>query len=217
VSNVALTLSPATACLHFSVDFSVYSRGALNQLESEVKKSGGRLIELLRIPEEKREAFKAQFLLPPGGAPMTFSHLKLTARPLEEHLVKLAAADHVRRVPVITQPSAPARAPLPQQRQSPRFSVNLEVHFQTESDFVREHASNLSKGGIFLNTKERPPLNSELGLKIRLPNNELIQTTARVVHHVEQPAPGGVGLAFNQDDSGFEQMLENYLAGLDKK
>jgi uncharacterized protein (TIGR02266 family) len=214
---VALTLSSATACLHFSVDFSVYSRGVLNQLEGAVKKSGARLIELLRIPEEKREAFRAQFLLPPGGAPMTFSHLKQTARPLEEHLLKLAAANNVRKVPVITQPSAPARASPSQLRQSPRFSVNLEVHFQSESDFVREHASNLSKGGIFLNTKDRPPLNSELGLKIRLPNDQLIQTTARVVHHVEQPPPGGVGLAFNQPDPVFERMLENYLAGLDKK
>ncbi len=50
VSNLSLTLSPAMACLHFNVEFSSYSRGTLTHLEGETKRSGGRLIELLRIP-----------------------------------------------------------------------------------------------------------------------------------------------------------------------
>jgi uncharacterized protein (TIGR02266 family) len=221
VSNVALSLSPATICLHFCVDFSVYGRASLTQLENEVKKSGGRFIELLRIPEDKRDAFRAQFLVPAGISPVSFGHLNQTVRPIEEHLTKLAASNQVGRAPATNQPSPPASAQTRNraatQRQSPRYSVNLEVHFQTESDFAREHVRNISSGGIFVTTEERPRLNSELGLRIRLPNGQLLQTTARVVHHLEQPSPGGVGLAFNQDDPEFGRTLEEYLAGLEKK
>ncbi len=215
LSNLALTLSPTLACLHFTADFSAYARATLTELEAETKKSGGRFIELLRIPEEKRDAFKAQFLLPPQGAPLSCGSFKECSRPLIEHLGKLASgrAD----VPVAKPPPQQRQGQGPTTRQAPRFNVNLQLEFETEADFVREHAGNISKGGVFVRTAQRPALNAELGVRIKLPNGEVIQTSARVVHVVDHPKTGGIGLAFSREDPLFTSKLDKYLAEIQKK
>jgi len=205
VSNLSLTFLPSIACLHFSAAFSAYSRAALNQLEAETTKSGGRFVELLRIAEDKREAFKAQFLAPPQSSPLLRNTFKDCARPLLEHLAKLGAAPT----------SRPHHSPSGT-RQSPRFSVNLEVEFATEDDFAREHATTISKGGLFVRTSQRPPLDSELKLRLKLPNGEPIETWARVVYVLDQPKRGGLGLAFSREDSAFRAALNQYLAGLQR-
>ncbi len=236
VSNLSLTLSPAMACLHFNVEFSSYSRGTLTHLEGETKRSGGRLIELLRIPEDKRALFKAQFLMPADGPALACASFKECARPLLEHLGKLASArkkDPGAKPPAQPQPAraarkkepkalevkppAPPQTPPIAERQSPRFEVNLEVEFKTEADFVREHASVISKGGLFIQTTKRPRLNSELGLRIKLANGQVIETSARVVHVLEDAKAGGLGLAFSKEDGQFTEALDKYLAGLQRK
>ncbi len=216
-SNLALTLFPAMACFHFSVQFSAYARGTLAQVDTEVQKSGGRFIELLRIPEEKREAFRLQFLMPARGEPSSFSTFSEVARAVHDHLAKITSQETA--VPRGQKQSSPKEpyAGFANARQQPRYNVNLEVEFSTESDFVKEHALNLSKGGVFIKTKQRPPLNSELGLKLRLPNGQVIETHARVVHVVENPLNGGLGLSFAGDDPVFAKNLEKYLATLEKK
>jgi uncharacterized protein (TIGR02266 family) len=211
VSDIAVTLSQAMTCLYFSVDFSLYAKSTLAQVESDVKQSGGRLVELLRIPEDKREVFKAEFLFPAHGARSTFNHLKDCARPIQEHLTKLARGTQQAQLvqpisQVASHPSQPAK------RQETRFSCNLEVELRTDKGLVREQAANISMGGIFVRTSQRPALNSELGLKMRLPNGQLMETTVRVVHVLDQPPPGGVGLAFSRDDGRFMRMLERYFS-----
>ncbi len=211
ISNLSLTLLPSIACLHFSAAFSAYSRALLNQLEAETIKSGGRFVELLRIAEDKREAFKAQFLTPPQSSPLLRRSFKDCAQPLRDHLAKLGSVagstpEAARTSPTAHPPSAT--------RQAPRFSVNLQVEFAAEDDFVREHATTISKGGLFVRTPQRPPLNSELKLRLKLPNGEQIETSARVVYVLDQPDTGGVGLAFSREDSGFRTAINQYLAGL---
>src|SRR5262249_51176648 len=211
VSNLSLALSPSIACLHFSAAFSAYSRAALNQLEAETIKSGGHFVELLRIAEDKRGAFKAQFLTPPQSSPLLRNSFKDCAQPLLEHLAKLgsvsgSAPEAARGSP----PHSPSG-----RRQGPRFNVNLQVEFATEDDFVREHATTISKGGLFLRTSQRPSLNSELKLRLKLPNGELIETMARVVYVRDQPDQG-VGLAFCREDSAFREAMNRYLAVLQR-
>jgi uncharacterized protein (TIGR02266 family) len=208
----------------------------LTHLEGETKRSGGRLIELLRIPEDKRALFKTQFLMPADGPALACASFKECARPLLEHLGKLASArkkDPGAKPPEQPQPARVARKkepkapevkpPVPPQtppvaeRRSPRFNVNLEVEFKTEADFVREHASVISKGGLFVQTTERPRLNSELGLRIKLANGQVIETSARVVHVLDGAKAGGLGLAFSKEDVQFTEALDKYLAGLQRK
>ena len=218
VSNVSVTLSQAMVCLHFSVDFSLYAKKTLSQVDSEVKTSGGQFVELLRIPEDKREVFKAKFLVPARGAPSTFKCLKDCAHPIQEHLTNLAKGIGEEPFAEPTAPAAPPRPrPLPSRRRAPRFTCNLEVEFQTDKGVVQEHATHISKGGIFVCTSQRPTRDSELRLKIQLPNRPPLETTARVLYVLEQPAPGGVGLVFSKDDVVFAREVARYFSPTDKK
>jgi uncharacterized protein (TIGR02266 family) len=213
VSNLSLALSPAMACLHFNVEFSSYSRAALTHLEGETKRSGGRFIEMLRIPEEKRALFKAQFLMPPGGPALACASFKECGRPLLEHLGKLASARKNERE---VKPPERLLKPVPDRR-APRFNVNLEVEFKTDADFVREHASVISKGGLFVQTTQRPKINSELGLRIKLPTGQVLETSARVVHVLADGKAPGLGVAFTGDNRLFTEALDKYLTDLQRK
>jgi uncharacterized protein (TIGR02266 family) len=99
-------------------------------------------------------------------------------------------------------------------RRYKRFPVNLEMEFRTELDFVREHATNISNGGLFVRTAHRPPLDAVVRVDVRLPNGARLQGDAVVVHVVDDPYKGGVGLAFLSDDPSFAETLDNYLASL---
>ncbi|MFY0525907.1 TIGR02266 family protein [Archangium gephyra] len=100
------------------------------------------------------------------------------------------------------------------QRHGRRFAVKLEMEFRTELDFVREHATNISNGGLFVRTAHRPPVDSVVTVQVRLPNGERLQGDALVVHVVDDPYRGGVGLAFLNDDPTFAETLDRYLASL---
>lgn len=100
------------------------------------------------------------------------------------------------------------------QRHGRRFAVKLEMEFRTELDFVREHATNISNGGLFVRTAHRPPVDSVVTVQVRLPNGERLQGDALVVHVVDDPYKGGVGLAFLNDEPTFAETLDRYLASL---
>ncbi len=109
---------------------------------------------------------------------------------------------------------APASSGGPENRRYRRFPVNLEMEFRTELDFVREHATNISNGGLFVRTAHRPPLDSIVKVDVKLPNGDRLQGEALVVHVVDDPYKGGVGLAFITEDLSFAETLDRYLASL---
>ena len=108
----------------------------------------------------------------------------------------------------------PAAAPGSPQRRGRRFAVRLEIEFRTELDFVREHALNISNGGLFVRTAHRPQRDSVVTVDVKLPNGERLQGDALVVHVMDDPYTGGVGLAFLSDDVTFARTLDRYLASL---
>src|ERR1700694_3243575 len=169
--------------------------------------SGGRLVDLLRIPEDKREEFSAQFLIPTHGAALKLNRLKDCARPIQEHLTKLARAGRDKAL-VATTTSAARRwlCQLPSRRRLPRFGCSLQVQLEAGSGFVYGLVTNISLGGLFVCTTQHA-LKSELFLKVQLPDGYLLQTTARVVHVVERRAPGGVGLVFSPADPALTREL----------
>jgi uncharacterized protein (TIGR02266 family) len=216
VSNIGVTLSEV-ACLHFSIDFSLYVKKTLAQVTSEVEKSGGRFIELLRLPEDKREEFRAKYLVPTGAASSTFKQLRDCGPRIQDHVTKLSKGIHEAHLVQPAIRAATSQSSGRPRRQATRYGCNLEVEIQTDNGFVRERALNISIGGIFVRTSRRPALNSELGLKVCLPNGQQLQTKARVVHVKDEPAPGGVGLRFSQDDGVFMGLLQRYFSPREKK
>ncbi|WAS87906.1 MULTISPECIES: TIGR02266 family protein [unclassified Corallococcus] len=113
-----------------------------------------------------------------------------------------------------SEPSAQAPAGDETQRRARRFAVKLEMEFRTELDFVREHALNISNGGLFVRTAHRPPQDSVVTVDVKLPNGQRLQGEALVVHVVDEQYTGGVGLAFLSDDATFSATLDGYLASL---
>ncbi|WP_430384186.1 TIGR02266 family protein [Archangium violaceum] len=112
------------------------------------------------------------------------------------------------------KPGTPAYETFDTHRRGRRFAVKLEMEFRTELDFVREHATNISNGGLFVRTAHRPPVDSVVTVQVKLPNGERLQGDALVVHVVDDPYKGGVGLAFLNDDTRFAETLDRYLASL---
>ncbi|MDC0710387.1 TIGR02266 family protein [Stigmatella sp. ncwal1] len=128
--------------------------------------------------------------------------------PMGEALDEPIAAVETYRAPVTEPPAGP------ELRRAKRFPVMLEMEFRSELDFVREHATNISNGGLFVRTAHRPPIDTIVKVDVRLPNGESLQGEAMVVHLVDDPYKGGVGLAFLTDDPSFAQTLDDYLASL---
>jgi uncharacterized protein (TIGR02266 family) len=128
--------------------------------------------------------------------------------PVDEPIEAIETVEPEEEVP---PPPAPSGADL---RRYKRFPVNLEMEFRTELEFVREHATNISNGGLFVRSTHRPPIDTIVRVDIKLPNGERLQGDALVVHLVEDPQKGGVGLTFLSDDSSFAETLDRYLASL---
>jgi uncharacterized protein (TIGR02266 family) len=219
------------------VELTHYPRAFVAALAAEIERSGGALVELWRLPKADRDAFRASVL---GGAAATLQRdAEEAARAVREHLEALArraapaasgppypraergdeqlqaplARLRLAKIPHDAASVTPAR-PGPESRRARRYDVALEVEFGTHAELAREHAVNISRGGLFIRTGLRPELDSVALVTVQLPTGEKIQGEALVVHHREGEDEGGVGLAFLSEDRAFSERLERYLAEL---
>ena len=104
-----------------------------------------------------------------------------------------------------------------QQRTYQRVPVQLQVRFRTARDFVLEHATNVSRGGIFIRSDDPPPMDSAVEVQLLLPDGGAPATTAGVVVHRQLPAPGkiaGVGIQFADGSDGFRERIDRYMDSL---
>ncbi|WP_244219566.1 TIGR02266 family protein [Corallococcus interemptor] len=218
--------------LEVKVEVPGYPRAAVERLGEEVRKSGGTFVELWRLPKAERDALRSRSLA--GGTPFAGNEREQAAQELRQHLEALAARGPLPAAPKAPPAEAPpappaappASTPAPEpasspaasgdepQRRARRFAVKLEMEFRTELDFVREHALNISNGGLFVRTAHRPPQDSVVTVDVKLPNGQRLQGEALVVHVVDDQYTGGVGLAFLSDDATFASTLDGYLASL---
>jgi uncharacterized protein (TIGR02266 family) len=229
--HLTLALREGEANLELKLEVAGYPRQAVEQLAQGVTRSGGRFVELWRLPKAERDAFRTTSF---SGTTRTAQDYAEAARLLQQHLAELPAA----AAPAAPQPrpapapeeappappsteapeapedAAPAATEPSGKRRAQRFAVKLEMEFRTELDFVREHALNISNGGLFVRTAHRPPIDSVVTVDVRLPNGERLQGDAVVVHVVDDPYAGGVGLAFLTEDPTFSETLDRYLASL---
>jgi uncharacterized protein (TIGR02266 family) len=214
--GISVVRRPNLVTLQLVLDFSLYSRGMLTKLQALGQQSGGHFVELLRIPEEQREAFSRQFLTPVQGEAETFDSFIVAARTVRAHLAGLGVAPLIEPPPPRASPSASAASGKPQLRATPRHDVVLELQFNTAAELAKEYATNISRGGLFIRTKLRPKLNTQALLSLSLPNGEVLRVIVRVVHVMDHPEHGGVGVAFEPGDDSFSVGLERYLDSLPK-
>ena len=103
------------------------------------------------------------------------------------------------------------------QRGFPRHAVTLAVRFRTSQDFVLEHASNISRGGIFIQTDDPPPLDTAVQVELQLPDDPVPVTTNGVVVHRQLAVGGktpGVGVQFVDSSDPFRERIDRYMDSL---
>jgi uncharacterized protein (TIGR02266 family) len=222
VTNLEVIRRSASAVLYLEVSFELYGRAVLKDVEEKVGKSGGQMVELMRLGETEKAQFKAKFMTSAYGASPNYEAYAEAAKALEAHLGSLGVAP-VRQPaapeakPAPAAPKSAAKPATPEARKDIRIEVELAIEFKTETEFVTEYTRNLSKGGVFVKTGQRPQQNTYAALKIHLPNGQTLETSARVVHVLDHPEFGGVGLAFEKRDPAFEAALSKYLSTVSKK
>ena len=97
-----------------------------------------------------------------------------------------------------------------------RHRVELRVRFRTARDFVVEHASNLSRGGVFILCDTPPPVNESVDVHLELPDGEVVSSKGVVVHRAPPGgnAPAGVGVQFVDAADRFRERIDRYMETL---
>ena len=224
-TKVEVVKRPTSVVLFLELDYGLYGRAVLKDVEERTAKAGGQLVELQRMGDGERAQFKAKFLVSPLGPNSQHEAYSGAAKAIQDHLDAVRAGTVAwPAAPPPPVPSQPAGAPAAARaarapaginlRKDIRLDVELEVEFKSETEFVTEYTRNLSKGGVFVKTGQRPKQNTWAALKLHLPDGRHLETTARVVHVLDHPEFGGVGLAFEKRDPAFEAELAKYLASV---
>jgi len=82
---------------------------------------------------------------------------------------------------------------------------------------VREDATNLSRGGIFIRSDDPPPTGTAVEVEIHLPDAGPPVTSNGIVVHQQLPAPGktaGAGVQFLDASDAFRERIDRFMASL---
>lgn len=62
-----------------------------------------------------------------------------------------------------------------------RYRVDIPIDCSTRDLFIANHVTNLSRGGLFIQSRHPLPLQAEVDLAFTLPDGPRIQATGRVI------------------------------------
>jgi uncharacterized protein (TIGR02266 family) len=114
----------------------------------------------------------------------------------------------------MTQPSGRDR------RKDTRLDVKIKVDYSTKDIFVSNYVTNLSKGGVFIETKTPLPVQSEIHFIFILPDfNVKIEAKGKVVwtYDVKKgtgKVVSGMGIKFTDLSPQHKAQIEEYLMKL---
>ena len=107
------------------------------------------------------------------------------------------------------------------QRKHPRFYVNIQVGYATRDMFVSHYVTSLSKGGVFVETEDPLPIQSEVHLKLALPeSNQTIEAKGKVAwtYDIKKGTGGhvtpGMGIRFLDLSAEHRMLLEECVQKL---
>jgi type IV pilus assembly protein PilZ len=109
--------------------------------------------------------------------------------------------------------------PAGQQRAFPRRPVRLSVRVRSERGFATERAIDLSRGGMFIQTDDPPPVAAALEVELHLPDGRPPVTSRGVVVHRRLPGRGsvpGAGVQFADASDAFRDRVDRYMEALIK-
>jgi type IV pilus assembly protein PilZ len=107
------------------------------------------------------------------------------------------------------------------QRKHPRYNVNIQVDCTTRDMFVSHYVTSLSKGGVFVETEDPLPIQSEVHLKLTLPeSHQTIEAKGTVAwtYDIKKGTGGhvapGMGIKFVDLSPEHRTLLEDYVQQL---
>jgi uncharacterized protein (TIGR02266 family) len=102
-----------------------------------------------------------------------------------------------------------------------RFHTQFTVRFRTAREFVREHAENISRGGVFIQTRNPPQVDEVITVQLELPDGGPPATTSGLVMHrmtvteaEQQGLVPGIGVQFLDADDQFRERIDRYVQQL---
>jgi len=105
-------------------------------------------------------------------------------------------------------------------RGNTRVPLDLEIDYSDLETFCQDYIRNISRGGLFIETKNPLELNTELKLKFRLPGCDApIKATGVVVWTVEpedataNSAAPGMGVRFGDLSEHDMSMIDSMVKG----
>ncbi len=102
-----------------------------------------------------------------------------------------------------------------------RFHTQFTVRFRTAREFVREHAQNISRGGVFIQTRTPSQLDEVITVQLELPDGGAPAITSGLVMHRVTPEEAeqqgivpGIGVQFLDADDKFRERIDRYVEQL---
>lgn len=105
-------------------------------------------------------------------------------------------------------------------RKDPRFDVNIKVDYSTKGMFVSNYVTNLSKGGVFIQTEDPLPIQSQINLTFTLPEvNIKIEAKGKVtwtydIKRGTSTVISGMGIKFTDLTAKHKALIEDYISKL---
>lgn len=99
-------------------------------------------------------------------------------------------------------------------RRHTRIPLALEVSYRSAGAFLVAYTTNLSKGGVFIETEELLPEGTEITLRLAVPGEASLELVASVawVSEVSEGGRGpGMGLRFEQLDAAHGELVDRLV------
>ncbi len=102
-------------------------------------------------------------------------------------------------------------------RKAPRVKARLKVKFRNAAAFITEYTHNISKGGIFIRTKNPCKLWDKVEVVLVMPEDgQEVSAFGEVIHVVSadqatDSQPAGMGLQLAQIDSKDQELIEEFI------
>jgi type IV pilus assembly protein PilZ len=133
------------------------------------------------------------------------------------HFTAIDAAARERITALVVEKARRARE-VRARRGHPRFHTGFTVRFRTAREFAREHARNISRGGIFIQTDAPPDVDEVISVQLELPDGGPPATTSGLVMHrvtredaEREGTVAGAGVQFLDADDDFRARIDAYL------
>jgi uncharacterized protein (TIGR02266 family) len=104
----------------------------------------------------------------------------------------------------------------------PRFNVRINVDYSTKDMFLASRVTNISRGGLFIESRHPLPIQAEIDLTFTLPEFQItISARGRVVWNFDMKKGSqrlimGSGIRFTDISPEHRMILEAYLEKLSR-